>query len=42
VKRLGADLVVMASHVPTFTDHLLASNAGALLSHTDASLFIVR
>lgn len=41
-EEIGADLVVMASHVPTFADHVLASNAGALASHTEASVFIVR
>ena len=41
-KEIGADLVVMASHVPNFADHILASNAAGLASHTDASVFIVR
>lgn len=38
----GADLVVMASHVPTFADHIFASRAGWLASHTDTSVFVVR
>lgn len=42
VGELGADLVVMASHVPTFADHIFASNAGYLAAHTPVSVFIVR
>lgn len=40
--ELNADLVVMASHVPTFADHLFGSNAGGLASQTAASVLIVR
>lgn len=39
---IGADLIVMASHVPGFAEHLFSSNAGYLASHTDISVFIVR
>lgn len=42
VSDLGADLVVMASHVPTFADRIFASNAGYLAAHTPVSVFIVR
>lgn len=42
VEHLGADLVVMASHVPGFGAHVFASNAGYLASHTSISIFIVR
>ena len=42
IKELGADLVVMASHVPTFADHVFSSNAGYLASHANTSVFIVR
>lgn len=41
-KKLGADLVVMASHVPRFMDHFFSSNASHLLAHTLISLVIVR
>lgn len=40
--EIGADLVVMASHVPGFTDHFITSNAGYLATHTTISVFIVR
>jgi len=40
--EIGADLVVMASHVPGFLDHIFSSRAGYLASHTDLSVFIVR
>lgn len=40
--ELGADLIVMASHVPNFAEHIFASNAGYLASHVDTSVFIVR
>ncbi|MEM9784456.1 MAG: universal stress protein [Pseudomonadota bacterium] len=39
---LGADLIVMASHVPGFAEHIFASNAGYLASHTTISVFVVR
>ena len=42
IGKLGADLVVMASHVPGFAEHLFASNAGYLASHSKTSVFIVR
>ncbi|GAB4394225.1 MAG: hypothetical protein Tsb0032_17410 [Kiloniellaceae bacterium] len=39
---IGADLIVMASHVPGFAEHIFSSNAGYLASHSDISVFIVR
>ncbi len=41
-KEIGVDLVVMASHVPGFMDHLFHSRAGHLATHSDISVFIVR
>ncbi len=40
--ELGCDLVVMGSHVPGFAEHVFASNAGYLASHSDISVFVVR
>ncbi len=40
--ELGADLVIMASHVPGFAEHVLGSNAGYLASHSDISVMVVR
>ena len=40
--EIGADLVVMASHVPGFIDYFLSSRAGYLASHSDLSVFVVR
>jgi nucleotide-binding universal stress UspA family protein len=40
--EIGADLVVMASHVPGFLDYMFASRAGYLASHSDLSVFVVR
>ena len=42
IHELGADLIVMASHVPGFRDYVFASNSGYLGSHTDLSIFVVR
>ena len=42
IHALGADLVVMASHVPGFRDYVFASHSGYLVSHTDLSVFVVR
>src|SRR3546814_11342159 len=37
--EIGADLIVMGSHVPGFAEHLFASNAGYLASHAEISVF---
>ena len=37
-----ADLIVMASHLPGLPDHIFASNAGAVASHAEISVFVVR
>lgn len=39
---MGADLVVMASHIPGIQDHLFSSNAGWIANHSPMSVFIVR
>ena len=41
-KNLDADLVVMASHVPGFTEYVFSSNAGYLAAHSKISVFVVR
>lgn len=41
-EKIGADLIVMASHVPGFAEHLFASNAGYLASHASLSVLVVR
>lgn len=41
-KENGADLIVMASHVPGLPEHIFASNAGAVASHAGVSVFVVR
>jgi len=41
-KDNGADLIVMASHVPGLPDHIFASNAGAVASDAKVSVFVVR
>lgn len=38
----GADLVVMASHIPGFPEHIFSSNAGAVASHARVSVFVIR
>ena len=39
---IGADLIVMASHVPGLADYVFSSNAGYLASHSKMSVFVVR
>lgn len=41
-KENGADLIVMASHVPGLAEHIFASHAGAVASHAEISVFVVR
>lgn len=38
----GSDLVVMASHIPGFPEHIFSSNAGAVASHARVSVFVIR
>ncbi|MEX2630287.1 MAG: universal stress protein [Tistlia sp.] len=38
----GADLVVMASHVPGLADHVFASHGGAVAAHARVSVLLVR
>ncbi|WP_422368732.1 universal stress protein [Pelagibius sp.] len=40
--EIGADLIVMASHVPGFAEHIFSSNAGYLSAHSAISVFVVR
>lgn len=42
VDEIGADLVVMASHIPGLTDYLWPSNGGKIAAHSGASVFVVR
>lgn len=41
-EEIGADLVVMASHIPGIKDHLFSSNAGWIANHSPMSVFVVR
>ncbi len=42
VGETGADLVVMASHIPTLTDYIWPSNGGKIAAHAAASVMVVR
>ncbi len=42
IHAVGADLVVMQSHVPGLADHLWPSNGGTIATRSDASVLIVR
>lgn len=42
VDEVGADLVVMATHVPSIGDRIWPSNGGRLATHTKVSVFLVR
>ncbi|MHC5654033.1 universal stress protein [Stappia sp.] len=42
VTDTGADLVVMASHIPNIADHLWPSNGGTIAARSAASVFVVR
>ena len=38
----GADLVVMASHIPTLMDYVWPSNGGKIAEHANCSVMVVR
>lgn len=40
--RVGADLVVMASHRPAVSDYLLGPNSARVVRHSDCSVLVVR
>lgn len=42
VEEIGADLVVMATHVPNVTDYIWASHGGTLALHSRVSVMLVR
>ncbi|QFT80787.1 Universal stress protein F [Roseovarius sp. THAF27] len=42
VKDTGADLVVMASHVPNIMDYVWPSNGGKIAEHAECSVMVVR
>ncbi|PQO22691.1 universal stress protein UspA [Rhodobacteraceae bacterium WD3A24] len=42
IQESGADLVVMASHMPNVTDYVWASHGGWIAEHSETSVFIVR
>jgi nucleotide-binding universal stress UspA family protein len=42
IEEVGADLVVMASHVPGLPEHIFATNAGYLANHASVSVFVIR
>ncbi|SLN37896.1 universal stress protein [Roseisalinus antarcticus] len=42
IGETGADLVVMASHVPNVVDYIWPSNGGKLAAHAKCSVLVVR
>jgi threonine synthase len=41
-ERIGADLIVMASHRPAQSDYLLGPNAARVVRHATCSVLVVR
>lgn len=41
-ERLGADLVVMATHMPGVTDYIWSGHGAHMAAHAKASVFLVR
>lgn len=42
IDTIGADLVVMASHIPGLADYIWPSNGGKIAGHAKVSVMIVR
>lgn len=42
ISEIGADLVVMASHIPNVIDAIWPSHGGKMASHANVSVFVVR
>lgn len=41
-EKIGADAIVMASHIPGWLEHVFHSNAGYIACHAKISVFVVR
>ncbi|WPZ34707.1 universal stress protein [Thalassobaculum sp. OXR-137] len=41
-EEAGADLIVMASHLPGLQEHVFATNAGYIANHAPISVYVVR
>ncbi len=41
-EEMDVDLIVMASHVPGFIEHIFTSNAGYVASHAKCSVYVIR
>lgn len=42
IDKLGADLVIMASHQPGVMEHIFSSHGGYIAQHAKVSVFVVR
>lgn len=42
IKSQGADLVLMATHLPRHLDAVVPAHGGKIATHTDVSVFLVR
>lgn len=42
IEKVGADLVVMASHHPGLMDYIFSSHGGYIAAHAPVSVFVVR
>ena len=42
VEDTGADMVIMASHIPNITDYIWPSNGGAVAGHAKVTVMVVR
>ncbi|SLN68725.1 Universal stress protein G [Roseovarius gaetbuli] len=42
IESTGADLVIMASHVPGILEHIFSSHGGYIAQHAKVSVFIIR
>ena len=41
-KKIGADLIIVASHKPNVGDYLLGTTAARIVRHAACSVFVVR
>jgi nucleotide-binding universal stress UspA family protein len=42
IEKIGADLVIMASHEPGFFEHIFSSHGGYIAQHAKVSVLVVR
>ncbi|WP_370646553.1 universal stress protein, partial [Photobacterium sp. OFAV2-7] len=42
IDEIGADLILMATHIPNVSDYIFANHGNYISDHADISVFLIR